>query len=161
MDYASVDPFSNTMLSLLFLASNVQGTTVMVILILALLVISYFISGSMVAFFSLTSRDINMLKTKQGTAWKRIVNLLEEPKVLLGSMRIGNTFVNIAIIILSNFLINELMPIQNSFWFFELLLKILIVTFFLILFGEVLPKVYASQNNLGCFLPGGNCIPSF
>ncbi|MCG7860306.1 CNNM domain-containing protein, partial [Flavihumibacter sediminis] len=93
------------MLSLLFLASNVQGTTVMVILILALLVISYFISGSMVAFFSLTSRDINMLKTKQGTAWKRIVNLLEEPKVLLGSMRIGNTFVNIAIIILSNFLI--------------------------------------------------------
>jgi putative hemolysin len=148
LDYASVDPFSNTLLSLLFLASNVQGTTVMVILILALLVISYFISGSMVAFFSLTSRDINMLKTKQGTAWKRIVNLLEEPKVLLGSMRIGNTFVNIAIIILSNFLINELMPIQNSFWFFELLLKILIVTFFLILFGEVLPKVYASQNNL-------------
>jgi gliding motility-associated protein GldE len=89
-----------------------------------------------------------MLKTKQGTAWKRIVNLLEEPKILLGSMRIGNTFVNIAIIILSNFLINELMPIQNSFWFFELLLKIIIVTFFLILFGEVLPKVYASQNNL-------------
>lgn len=148
MDYASVDPFSNTMLSLLFLASNVQGTTIMVILILTLLVISYFISGSMVAFFSLTNRDINMLKTKQGTAWKRIVNLLEEPKILLGSMRIGNTFVNIAIIILSNFLINELMPLQNSFWVLELLLKVVIVSFFLILFGEVLPKVYASQNNL-------------
>ncbi|MBL7769266.1 MAG: gliding motility-associated protein GldE [Flavipsychrobacter sp.] len=136
------------MLSLLFLASNVQGTTIMVILILTLLVISYFISGSMVAFFSLTNRDINMLKTKQGTAWKRIVNLLEEPKILLGSMRIGNTFVNIAIIILSNFLINELMPLQNSFWVLELLLKVVIVSFFLILFGEVLPKVYASQNNL-------------
>ncbi len=148
MDYASVDPFSNTMLSLLFLASNVQGTTVLVIMILALLVISYFISGSMVAFFSLNNRDINMLKTKQGAAWKRIVNLLEEPKILLGSMRIGNTFVNIAIIILSNFLIDELMTLQNSFWVFELLLKISIVTFFLILFGEVLPKVYASQNNL-------------
>ena len=148
MDYVSVDPFSNTMLSLLFLASNVQGTTVLVIMILALLVISYFISGSMVAFFSLNNRDINMLKTKQGTAWKRIVNLLEEPKILLGSMRIGNTFVNIAIIILSNFLIDELMTLQNSFWVFELLLKISIVTFFLILFGEVLPKVYASQNNL-------------
>lgn len=148
MDYASADPFSNTMLSLLFLASNVQGTTVLVIMILALLVISYFISGSMVAFFSLNNRDINMLKTKQGAAWKRIVNLLEEPKILLGAMRIGNTFVNIAIIILSNFLIDELMTLQNSFWVFELLLKISIVTFFLILFGEVLPKVYASQNNL-------------
>jgi gliding motility-associated protein GldE len=136
------------MLSLLFLASNVQGTTVLVIMILALLVISYFISGSMVAFFSLNNRDINMLKTKQGAAWKRIVNLLEEPKILLGAMRIGNTFVNIAIIILSNFLIDELMTLQNSFWVFELLLKISIVTFFLILFGEVLPKVYASQNNL-------------
>lgn len=71
-----------------------------------------------------------MLKTKQGTAWKRIVNLLEEPKILLGSMRIGNTFVNIAIIILSNFLINELMPLQNSFWVLELLLKVVIVSFF-------------------------------
>ncbi len=148
MDYFSVDPFFSSVMSLVFLASNVQGTTVMVILILALLVISYFISGSMVAFFSLSHRDINMLKTKQGAAWKRIVELLEEPKVLLGALRIGNTFVNIAIIILSNFLINELMPLQNSFWVLELLLKIIIVTFFLILFGEVLPKVYASQNNL-------------
>jgi gliding motility-associated protein GldE len=148
LDYASVDPLLNSFFNLVFLASNVQGTTFLVIMILVLLVVSYFISGSMVAFFSLTHRDINMLKTKQGTAWKRIVNLLEEPKILLGSMRIGNAFVNIAIIMLSNFLIDQLMTLQNIYWVFELSLKVLIVTFFLILFGEVLPKVYASQNNL-------------
>ncbi|MBC6491646.1 gliding motility-associated protein GldE [Flavihumibacter stibioxidans] len=131
-----------------FLAANLQGTTFLVIVILVLLVISYFISGSMVAFFSLTHRDINMLKTKQGTSWKRIVNLLDEPKILLGSLRIGNALVNITIIILSNFLIDQLLPIKNNFWLIDLLLKVVIVTFFLVLFGEVLPKVYASQNNL-------------
>ena len=51
------------------------------------------------AFFSLTYRDINMLKTKQDTGWKRIANLLEEPKVLLAALMIANTLVNIAIII--------------------------------------------------------------
>ncbi|GAO41835.1 hypothetical protein FPE01S_01_08500 [Flavihumibacter petaseus NBRC 106054] len=120
----------------------------LVILILALLVVSYFLSGAEVAFFSLSHRDINMLKTKQGGSWKRIVNLLDEPKLLLGSMRIGNAFVNIAIIILSNFLIDQLLPIKSTFPFIDVLIKIVLITFFLILFGEVLPKVYAAQNNL-------------
>jgi putative hemolysin len=148
LDYTSVDPLLFVTMNHIFLASNVQGTTFLVIIILALLIISYFISGSMVAFFSLTNKDINLLKTKQGPAWKRIVDLLEEPKLLLGSMRISNALVNITIIMLSNFLIDQLMPLQHNFWVVELLLKTLIVTFFLILFGEVLPKVYASQNNL-------------
>ncbi|MFD2526538.1 gliding motility-associated protein GldE [Flavihumibacter stibioxidans] len=148
MEYVSVDANIKFLWSPFFLAANLQGTTFLVIVILVLLVISYFISGSMVAFFSLTHRDINMLKTKQGTSWKRIVNLLDEPKILLGSLRIGNALVNITIIILSNFLIDQLLPIKNNFWLIDLLLKVVIVTFFLVLFGEVLPKVYASQNNL-------------
>lgn len=148
MEYVSIDANIKFLWSPFFLAANLQGTTFLVIVILVLLVISYFISGAMVAFFSLTHRDINMLKTKQGTSWKRIVNLLDEPKILLGSLRIGNALVNITIIILSNFLIDQLLPIKNNFWLIDLLLKVVIVTFFLVLFGEVLPKVYASQNNL-------------
>lgn len=132
----------------LLLAANLQGTTLLVILILVLLVISYFLSGAEVAFFSLSHRDINMLKTKQSGSWKRIVTLLEEPRILLGSMRIGNAIVNLAIIILSNFLIDELLPIKGNFPFVDVLIKIVLITFFLILFGEVLPKVYASRNNL-------------
>lgn len=118
------------------------------IMILSLLIVSYFLSGAVVAFFSLSHRDINMLKTKQGSSWKRIVNLLDEPKQLLGSLRIGNALVNITIIILSNFLIDQLLLIKNEFWWINLLIKVILVTFFLVLFGEVLPKVYASQNNL-------------
>ncbi len=117
-------------------------------MILSLLIVSYFLSGAVVAFFSLSHRDINMLKTKQGSSWKRIVNLLDEPKQLLGSLRIGNALVNITIIILSNFLIDQLLLIKNEFWWINLLIKVILVTFFLVLFGEVLPKVYASQNNL-------------
>jgi putative hemolysin len=101
-----------------------------------------------VAFFSLTSKDINMLKTKQDTGWKRIVGLMEEPKILLGSLLIANSLVNLAIIILSNFLIDELLPIKNNFWIVDFIIKVLLLTCFLVLFGEVLPKVWATQNNL-------------
>ncbi len=105
------------------------------------------VAGSEVAFFSLTHKDINILKTKHDASWKRIVNLLEEPKILLGSLLIANTFVNIAIIILSNFLIDQVTPLRQSFWL-EFPVKVIVVTFVLILFGEVMPKVWASQNNL-------------
>ncbi|MCG7857361.1 gliding motility-associated protein GldE [Flavihumibacter sediminis] len=148
MDQVSVDAFITLLWSPFFLAANLQGTTFLVIVILSLLIISYFLSGAVVAFFSLSHRDINMLKTKQGGSWKRIVNLLDEPKLLLGSLRIGNALVNITIIILSNFLIDQLLPLKNSFWLIDFSIKVLLVTFFLVLFGEVLPKVYAAQNNL-------------
>jgi gliding motility-associated protein GldE len=105
------------------------------------------VSGAEVAFFSLTYKDINTLKTKQDSSWKRIVNLMEEPKILLASLLIANTLVNLAIIILSNFLIDEILYIHTSFWVFDFIIKICIVSSVLVLFGEVLPKVWAAQNN--------------
>ena len=134
--------------SILFLAANTQGITLLVVVILFLLLVSFFLSGAEVAFFSLGHRDINMLKTKQDAGWKRIVNLMQEPKILLGSLLIANSLVNLAIIILSNFLIDELLPIKNSFYAVDFIIKVVIVTSFLVLFGEVLPKVWATQNNL-------------
>ncbi|HLK30781.1 MAG TPA: gliding motility-associated protein GldE [Puia sp.] len=130
------------------LAINPQATSVLAIIILFLLIVSFIVSGSQIAFFSLTHKDINILKTKQDASWKRIVTLLEEPKLLLGSLLIANILVNIAIIILSNFLIDQLVLLKQNFWFFELVVKVLIVSFMILLFGEVMPKVWASQNNL-------------
>lgn len=127
---------------------NAQATTVLVVLILFFLVLSFIVSGSKIAFFSLTDKDINILKTKQDASWKRIVNLMEEPKTLLASLMIANILVNIGVIILSNFLIDQIIPLKQNFWFFEFLIKIIIVSFVLILFGEVMPKIWASQNNL-------------
>ena len=127
---------------------NVQATTILVILILFLLIMSFIVSGSRIAFFSLKDKDVNILKTKQDSSWKRIVNLLETPRSLLASLVIANSLINIAIIIISNFLIDQLIPLQQNLWFFEFMIKVLTVSFVLILFGEVMPKVWASQNNL-------------
>jgi putative hemolysin len=127
---------------------NAQATTVLVILILFFLVMSFIVSGSRIAFFSLSDKEINILKTKQDSSWRRIVNLLEEPKALLASLLIANILLNIAIIILSNFLIDQVISFKQDYWFFEFLMKVVIVSFVLILFGEVMPKVWASQNTL-------------
>jgi gliding motility-associated protein GldE len=109
---------------------------------------SFIVSGSRIAFFSLSDKEVNILKTKQDSSWRRIVNLLEEPKALLASLLIANIFLNIAIIILSNFLIDQVISFKQDYWFFEFMLKVVIVSFVLILFGEVMPKVWASQNTL-------------
>ena len=127
---------------------NPQATTILAIVILLLLILSFVLSGSEVAFFSLTFKDINILKTKQDLSWKRIVSLLEEPKTLLASMLIANSIINIAIIILANFLIDEMVLLKQNFWLFEFVVKVLLIGFVMILFGEVMPRIWATQNNL-------------
>lgn len=100
------------------------------------------------AFFSLTYKDINVLRTKQQPSFKRIVTLLEQPKILLGSMLITNSFVNIGIILISNILMDSMLEVfQLSFWI-NFLIKLFSVTFLLLLFGEVLPKVWATHHKV-------------
>jgi magnesium and cobalt exporter, CNNM family len=130
------------------LVASAQATTILAAVVLLLLILSFFISGAEVAFFSLTYRDINMLKTKQDTGWKRITNLLEDPRTLLGSLMIASILVNIAIIILSNILIDQIFPQQPGLQVVRFILKIILITFVLVLIGEVLPKIRAGQNNL-------------
>ncbi len=127
---------------------NTQAATILVFLLIVLIVISFCLSGAQVAFFSLTYKDINMLKTKQQAGYKRIVDLLEEPKTLRASMLIGNMFINLGIIIISSMLIDALFPLNNQLWWVAFLIKVLIVTFILVLFGEIMPKVMATQNNI-------------
>jgi len=148
LDHPLTKLLLNDILSPVFLVINPQATTILAIVILFLLILSFVLSGSKVAFFSLTYKDINILKTKQDTSWKRIVTLLEEPKRLLASLLIANSIINIAIIILANFLIDEMVLLKQSFWLFEFLIKVILVAFVVILFGEVMPKVWATQNNL-------------
>lgn len=129
-------------------AINSQAITVCVFLLIILLLISFFVAGAEVAYFSLSYKDINMLKTKQQPGYKRIVDLLENPKTLLASLLIANSFVNIAIIIISNFIIDAAIVFDHQLWWVEFLIKVLSVTFLLVLFGEVMPKVMATQNNI-------------
>ena len=137
------DPFA-----FIFLAANTQGTTLLVILLLALLLLTFTISGAEVAIFSLNDKDINILKTKQHPAAKRIINFLDEPKEVFASLLIASIFVNISIIVLTNFLIGQFISFAHIHFILELLSKVFVITFVLVFFGEILPKVWATQNNL-------------
>ena len=135
----------------LLLVANTQASVMLALTVIIFLILSFFISGAEIAFFSLTYKDVNLLKTKQDAGWKRIANLLEEPKTLMGALLIANSLVNIAVIILSNVLIDQIIVVNSVLWWEKLIvigIKVIVITSVLVLFGEVLPKVRATQNNL-------------
>ena len=119
---------------------------------MVLILLSFITAGAEVALFSLQSKDVNMLKTKQHAAAKRITTLLDERKAVYTSLLIAGTFFNISIIILANFLLTPLLTIGTVNLFFpidlDLLVKIIAIGFVLVLFAKILPKVWATQNNL-------------
>jgi len=147
LDYHSVLDFSNH-LQFSLLAITPAASAVLIFLAVMLFTLSFLIAGSEVAFFSLTYKDINMLKTKQQPAFKRIVTLLEQPKILLGAMLIANSFVNIGIILISNILMDGLLEVFGLAYWINFLIKVFTVTFLLVLFGEVLPKVWATHHKV-------------
>lgn len=150
MDNPSDYFFIGNIFTPILLVANIQATTLLAAIVLILLLLSFFISGAEVAFFSLSYRDINMLKTKQDTGWKRIVNLLEDARVLYATLMIANTLVNIAIIILTNYLIDQILVMKQGYWtgVVSYGIKIVVIASLVILFGQILPKVRATQNNL-------------
>jgi len=140
-------------------------------LILLLLIASAFVSSSEVAFFSLTPNDLEKLKGERESVpnTKRLLTLLESPRTLLATILISNNLFNIAIVIISDYVLSntitgetcaawasdlmELFPFLP--WTVSFLSKTInlgitvgIVTFALVLFGEVAPKVYAKINNV-------------
>jgi putative hemolysin len=128
------------------LTANLQSSTLRGIGLVILLLFSFTISGAEVALFSLNYKDINVLKTKQHTAARRIVNLLEEPKAVFASLLIAGTFINISIIILANSLLTQFVLLSNYLLLF--IIKVLVIGFLLIFTGKILPKVWATQNNI-------------
>ena len=129
--------------------SKLQQDAGLLLLISSLLFLSFAIAGAEVAFFSLSYKDIQVLKTKRHLPLKRIVSLLEHPKKLLTSMLIANSFINICIILIANILIDHLFVFdQIAIPGIEFIVKVVVVTLILLFFGEILPKVMATQNNI-------------
>ena len=118
-----------------------------IIAIAILLACSAFISGSEVALFSLSQKDIDDISNKDYNSGKLVSKLLEKPKKLSASILVANHLVNIAFVVIFSSLSQRLFyKIESSV--FDLILKIIIATFLILLFGEVLPKIYANKNNL-------------
>lgn len=115
--------------------------------VVLLLLCSALVSGSEAAFFSLSPRNIAHLKSMPDRSGRAILRLLGMPDYLLASILIANNLVNICIVILSNGLIDSLIDFGGATGV-EFLVKMVIVTFLLLLFGEIMPKIFASYNPL-------------
>ncbi len=117
------------------------------IILVVLLVISALTSGSEVAFFSLRFHDLDDLKQRNKQAYENLTGLLDRPKTLLATILITNNFINVGIIILSSFISNGLFDFSN-YPTIGFVFQVVIITFLILLFGEVLPKVYANRMPL-------------
>jgi len=140
-------------LFLLFLSFNLL-IVINGIAFLFLLFASALISGTEVAFFSLSQTDLNEL-SDEGKQQHIVVKLLEHPRKLLATILIANNFINILIVLLFATLAENLFGdfdyLLNLIYFqipIRFLIEVILVTFLILLFGEVLPKVYASRNAL-------------
>lgn len=135
-------------------AFSSSNATILIITVLVLLLLTAITAGAETAYFSLSAKDINFLKTTEKTGAHIASQLLEKPKQLLATILVANNFINIAIVITTDMLVHSMLPpglhIVVSF-----LIQVVSVTFLLVLFGEVLPKVYATQNNLRMALFSG------
>ncbi|WP_323674125.1 gliding motility-associated protein GldE [Gelidibacter japonicus] len=118
-----------------------------IILIVALLVCSALISGAEVAFFSLTRSDIDEGLEEKSTAFQIISRLLERPKKLLATILVANNFINIAIVILFAS-VGKYIFHQITIGWIRFALEVVVVTFLILLFGEIIPKIYANRNRI-------------
>lgn len=124
-----------------------QNITFFIILSLLLMIASALVAGAEVAFFSLTTKDLNMLKTRQNSNARLIALLLEKPRTVLATLLITSTLMNIGIILLCNFLMDQLFGAGSSL-VITFIFKVLVIAGILLLFSQVLPKIYATQNNI-------------
>lgn len=149
-----------------------MGIVIAVIILIILLICSALISSSEVAFFSLTDNDIKAIEAEQTVSSQKIIQLRNKPRTLLATILIANNFINIAIVVISDFILKKILlgPVLdgwssviinlfglNDSSFFTIArtsnlinfsITVIGVTFLLVLFGEVAPKIYAKLNNL-------------
>ncbi len=145
-----MDPDSYCLL-VLFLSFN--GIFVLKVVVLVLLLIcSALISGAEVALFGLTQTDLNTIEEESTSRGKLIIKLLERPKKLLATILISNNAINIGIVLLfssiGNTLFSEIDQVLFDFVSVRFVLEVLVATFLILMFGEILPKIYANRNRI-------------
>jgi gliding motility-associated protein GldE len=111
-----------------------------------LLLCSAFASGSEIAFFSLTRENLDEMAESKSSRDKRVIDLLKDPEKLLATILIVNDFVNVGVVMLLNFFFMQVLDFGEGAEWLEFLLMTVLLTFLLLLFGEVMPKIYSKNN---------------
>lgn len=123
------------------------GAIIAILLAVLLLYASGFVSASEIAFFSLSPVDLSEIEEGKHTSDRRISALLNDSERLLATILISNNFVNVTIIMLCNYFFASTIHFGNSV-ILEFLLITVVLTFLLLLFGEIMPKIYSAQKTL-------------
>ena len=123
------------------------GAIIAIGLAVLLLFASGFVSASEIAFFSLSPTDLSEIEEEEHSSDKRIMDLLQDSERLLATILISNNFVNVTNIMLCNFFFEQVVDFGNSV-IVEFLVITVILTFLLLLFGEIMPKIYSAQHTL-------------
>lgn len=146
------DPYhtisSSALIDTITVGRFTPGVLIGLLVMFVLLLISGIISGSEVAFFSLTPGKIDKLKEGNSRLNRMAVQLLSFPDRLLATILIANNFVNIAIVVLSTFVTNALFTIEGSA-LLVILIQIVAVTILILFISEIFPKIYASRFAIG------------
>lgn len=164
------EPEGNYLMTLTFLLISIDfNIYITFILLLLLIIASALLSGSEIAFFSISPEQIHNLENENTDIDKKILELREKPRKLLATILVGNNFINITIVLLSDYILNSIFgesyfqywaqqlseytifagfEISSLVSFISFIITVLGVTFILVLFGEVMPKIFASSNNM-------------
>ena len=123
------------------------GAVIAIILAAFLLLLSGFASGSEIAFFSLSPADLSELEEEKTERDRKILGLRAESERTLATILITNNLVNVTIIMLCNYFFAKVVDFGNAYWLQFVCLTVLL-TFLLLLFGEIMPKIYTGQQPL-------------
>lgn len=134
--------------SLLFISLLTYTHITSILVLLVLLLCSALISGAEVAFFSLTSTDFDVKEAKPSRKLELVEKLLGKPKKLLATILVANNFINIAIVLLFDSMTEVLFSGITTEYNLRFIVEVGVVAFLILLFGEILPKIYASRNKV-------------
>lgn len=147
------DPDPDPLIQMLSVMINIYngnftfGIAAGILFMILLLAISAAISSSEIAFFSLGPAQLDTLKNDNSKRSQMALTLIERPKKLLATILIANNFANVAIILLSSYIINAIFDFSQS-PVMGFLFQIVIITSAILLFGEIMPKIYATQYSM-------------
>lgn len=133
------------LLTLLSTGSS-SGLIVGLVVIIFLLICSAMVSGSEVAYFSLGPNEIEELRNDNSKSKQTAYKLANKPKSLLATILIANNFINVAIVVLSSIVVDQLFIGSSVSLQWQFFIQVVAVTFIILLVGEIIPKVYATKN---------------
>ena len=123
------------------------GAVVAIVLAILLLWVSGLISASEIAFFSLTEDDLDEVNEEKSVADRKIRKLLDDSEHLLAAILVSNKVVNVAIVLLCAYFLSDVVQWEGAY-VVEFILLTVLLTFLLLLFGEIMPRIYSAQNSL-------------